>query len=78
MMTRMQVTLSEDLLQHARRRASRLGISLAEHIRRLIAADTEPSASPSDVGAMFDLGHSGGSDIARHESAYLAAAVSER
>lgn len=78
MMTRMQVTLTAELLHQARRRASRQGVSVAEHIRRLIAADLEPQGTPSDVRALFDLGDSGGSDIARHEDSYLAAAVNDR
>lgn len=78
MTTRMQVTLPEELLQRARSRSGQLGISVAEYIRRLLAADAEPEPAPTDISGLFDLGDSGGSDIARHEDSYLAGAVHDR
>jgi len=54
MMARTQITLDPELHRRARERAAELGISLAEYIRRLVAADLEP-APTADVSAIFDL-----------------------
>jgi hypothetical protein len=76
MMSRSQITLDSELQRRARRRASDLGISMAEYIRRLVARDlggAKPAASPV---AVFDLGSSGGADVARHKDAMVAKAIS--
>lgn len=76
MMSRTQITLPPENHRRARRRAAELGISLAEYIRRLVdrdlRADTQPRA---DISAIFDLGDSGGSDIANHKHEYIGDAV---
>ena len=74
MMTRTQLSFEREMLSEARDRAEQLGISLAEYVRRLVAADLggeDPAADPSVV---FDLGSSGGSDIARDKDSMLRAA----
>jgi hypothetical protein len=51
-----------------------MGVSLAEYVRRLVARDLggqQPAANPAMV---FDLGASGGSDVARDKDAMLAEA----
>lgn len=58
MMARTQITLDPELHRRARARAGELGISLAEYIRRLVAADLEPPAPKADVSALFNLGDS--------------------
>ena len=65
MMTRTQLSFEHEMLREARERAGELGISLAEYVRRLVAADLEGEASDVDPSAVFNLGSSGGSDIAR-------------
>jgi hypothetical protein len=75
MMARTQITLDPENHRRARRRASELGISLAEYMRRLVARDVAPRTSRTDPAGVFDLGDSGGSDIARHRDAYLGKAV---
>jgi hypothetical protein len=75
MMQRTQILLPEGEHRRARRRAAELGISLAEYIRRLVAQDLDGPRSRADRSALFDLGDSGGSDIAREKDAYLADAV---
>ena len=65
MMTRTQLSFEREMLRDARDRAGELGISLAEYVRRLVAADLEGEAPDVDPGAVFNLGSSGGSDIAR-------------
>lgn len=77
-MTRMQITMPDDLRRQARRRAAEHGVSMAEYIRRLLLADSTPTKRPPpNVRELFDLGTSGGSDVARHKDRYLADAVRE-
>ena len=68
-------SLAED---QRRARAFALGLSLAEYIRRLIRADLGQRPAAADVSAVFGLGNSGGSDIARHKDHYLGEAVEAR
>ena len=75
MMARTQITLDPENHRRARRRAAELGISLAEYLRRLVARDLAPRIRSADPASLFDLGDSGGSDIARHKDAYLGEAV---
>ena len=77
MMTRTQLSFDPEVLHRARRRASHLGISLAEYVRRLVAADLGREERVADPGAVFNLGRSEGSDIARHKDAMLAEAFSD-
>lgn len=75
MMQRTQVLLDAAMHRRARRRAAELGISLAEYVRRLVAQDLEGPRARRDVSALFDLGDSGGSDVAREKDTYLGEAV---
>jgi hypothetical protein len=75
MMERTQLSLTREQHRKARRRAHELGISLAEYIRRLVDQDLQVGPRPTDVTAIFDLGRSGGSDIARHKDQYIGEAV---
>lgn len=76
MMHRTQITLDPSEHQRARRRAAELGISLAEYIRRLVRDDLDGPRPGADVSAIFDLGDSGGSDVAAERDAYLLDALS--
>ena len=76
-MSRTQLSFERETLSRARRRASEMGISLAEYVRRLVDADLRerpPSASPD---AVFDLGSSGASDIAREKDRMIAEAMAK-
>jgi len=75
MMSRIQVALSHEEQRRARARASELGISFAEYVRRLIARDLGESPQSADVSSLFNLGESAGSDVARHKDRYLGEAV---
>jgi hypothetical protein len=78
MMSRTQITLPSETQRRARQKASDLGVSLAEYIRRLVAADlagVRRTAAPEKV---FDLGSSGGSDIARNKKKMIAEAIARR
>jgi hypothetical protein len=75
MKARTQITLDPELHRRARDRAGALGLSLAEYLQRLVAADLGEHRLPARVEDIFDLGDSGGSDVARDKDAYLAAAA---
>jgi hypothetical protein len=75
MMSRTQITLEPEIQRRARRRAGDLGISLAEYVRRLLTRDLGGPQPGADPSAVFDLGAGGGSDVARHKDAMIAAAV---
>jgi hypothetical protein len=72
MMARVQVALSPEEHRRARARAAELGISFAEYVRRLVARDLGETRATGDVSGLFDLGDSGGSDIALQKHGYLA------
>lgn len=74
-MVRFQVSLSPEDHRCARQRAQELGISLAEYVRRTLAADLRGPEPQADISGLFDLGASGGSDIARHKDEYIGEAV---
>ncbi len=67
MTTRMQLYLDPEVHRRARERAMHLGISLAEYVRRLLAHDLERPRRRVDPSTLFNLGDSGGSDIARQK-----------
>ena len=74
MMSRTQITLEPEIQRRARRRASDLGVSLAEYVRRLVARDLGGIQTKADPVLVFDLGSCGGSDIAKDKGATIAAA----
>lgn len=73
-MARTQITLDPEIQRRARLRASELGVSLAEYVRRLVARDLGAPSGTAHPAAVFDLGSSGGggSDIAKNKSAMIA------
>lgn len=77
-MMRTQITLYPEEHRGARRRAAELGISLAEYLRRLVQRDLETPEASGDISAIFDLGDSGGSDVAARKDAYIGEAVAAR
>lgn len=72
MMLRTQLILETPTLRRARQRASQLGVSLSEYMGRLLARDLAVRPSKVDVTCVFDLGTSGGSDIANHKDSIIA------
>jgi hypothetical protein len=76
MTQRTQISLPAEDHRRARARASELGISLAEYVRRLVAQDLHDERRPASVEALFGLGSSDeGSNVAQHKDAYVGEAV---
>lgn len=75
MVSRTQISLDPELHRRAKAKAAELGISLAEYLRRLVADDLEEVIPAGDPSRVFNLGDSGGSDVARHRDAYIAEAL---
>jgi hypothetical protein len=78
MMVRTQIMLDAEEHRRAKTRASELGISLAEYVRRLVGTDLATPSSESDPSEIIGMFNSGGSDIARHKDEYLAEAVATK
>jgi len=75
-MVRTQISLDRELRNDARRRATELGISLAEYVRRLLSRDLDRPEVRADPSTVFDLGHSGASDVAGEKAQMLGEAAS--
>ena len=75
-MTRTQLSFEQEMLRRARDRAGQLGVSLAEYVRRLVAEDLGSRRKSTSPSAVFDLGTSAGSDIARNKDSMLGEAHS--
>jgi hypothetical protein len=74
MMARTQIALENETQRRARQRASDLGVSFAEYVRRLVTRDLARPEATADVACVFDLGSSGGSNIAKDKDAMIAEA----
>jgi hypothetical protein len=73
-----QVTLDADAHRRAKRRASELGISFAEYVRRVVDQDLGEPAPQADPAQIFGLFDSGGSDVGTDKDAYLDEAFGRR
>lgn len=76
MTVKVQLYLDPEDHRRARERALQLGISFAEYVRRLLRGDLDRPQRKVDPSALFNLGHSGGTDIARQKDSLIAEAVS--
>lgn len=76
MTSRMQITLDPAMQVKVRRRAERIGVPVAEYVRRVIAADLGGDPPKSDVTELFGLGRSPEpTDIAKNKEAMIAEAI---
>jgi hypothetical protein len=75
MMARTQISLDPELRSLARRRASQRGMSLARYIRDLVARDLASPRPAADPALVFNLGASGGADVARDKDKLVGEAV---
>lgn len=71
MMSRTQITLEPEFQRRARRRANDLGVSFAEYVRRLVERDLSHPKAESGIEAIFRLGSSGGSNIAKDKDSMI-------
>ena len=75
MTQRTQVTLDAELDRRAKRRASELGVSFAEYVRRLVVRDLAAETPRGDISRMFALGRSGRSDTSTRKDEHVGEAV---
>jgi hypothetical protein len=75
MMARSEITLDPEVQRRVRQRASDLGISFSEYVRRLVERDLSQPKAVVGIEALFDLGSSGGSNIARDKHEMIGEAV---
>jgi hypothetical protein len=77
MMTiRTQITLNPELQRRAHAKATELGISFAEYVRRLLANDLGPRKPKADISMVFDLIDEGPeTNIARDKDKMIGEAV---
>jgi hypothetical protein len=71
MMARTQITLEPEFQRRARQRASDLGVSFAAYIRGLVVRDLSHPKAVVGIESIFDLGSSGGSNIARQKHSMI-------
>ena len=74
-MVRTRISLQSERHALARARAAALGISLAEYVRRLVDRDLAEQAVGIDRSVVFDLGRSGGTDIASDKARMIGEAT---
>ena len=73
-MSRTQITLDREVQRRIAKRASEQGISFAEYMRRLAARDLAAPEPKASVEMVFNLGSSGGSNVAANKHAMIAEA----
>jgi hypothetical protein len=76
MKVRVQFTIDSDRKRRATERARESGLSFAEYAAKLIKKDLKPTKDKTSVEAIFNLGSSSGSDIARNKKQMIADAIS--
>jgi hypothetical protein len=74
MMVRAQITLEPEFHRRARKRAGDLGVSFAEYVRGLVIRYLSRPKATAGIDSIFNLGSSGGSDIARNKHSMIAEA----
>lgn len=74
-MARTQITLEPETHKRARKRASELGVSLAEYVRTLVKQDLGNRPKKTDASCIFNLGDGGKSDIANEKDRMIAEAI---
>jgi hypothetical protein len=78
MNARTQVTIDPELQRRAHAKATELGISFAEYIRRLVANDLGQTKRKVDISVVFDLVDEGPrTNIARDKDKMISEAVWE-
>ncbi len=78
MSVRTQITLDPDTQRRAQAKAAKLGISFAEYVRRIVAADIGEQKRRADISSIIGLGDSGGTNISRDKDKLIGEAISKR
>lgn len=75
-MVRTQIALDSEQHRRAKQRAAEMNVSLAAYVREVVRRDLGGEDRPAaEISAIFGLGSSGGSDIAKHKDRYIGEAV---
>jgi len=75
MMVQTQISIEAELRSRIRTRARALGISMAEYFRQLVERDLSDTTRNMDLSVVFNLGASGGADVATNKDRMAAEAV---
>ena len=75
---RTQIALNPEQHAGVKRKASEMGISMAEYIRRLVDQDLAAAPTHPDLASVIGLFDSGGSDIAAERAEAIRTAIAER
>jgi hypothetical protein len=76
MNARVQITIDPEMRRRAREKATELGISFAEYVRRALADSLGKPRPKADISSIFDLGASAEpTDIARDKDKLIGEAV---
>jgi hypothetical protein len=78
MKVRMQFAIDTELKRRATERAGESGLSFGEYVVNLIERDFALPKTKIGVEAIFNLGSSGGSDIARNKKQIIGEAFAAR
>ncbi len=70
-----QIAIAPDIFDRARERAAKLGVSVAEYVQRLVARDLGEPGAKVDPLVVFNLGSSGGADVAQHKDGMIREAI---
>ena len=70
-MARSQITLEPEFLRRARQRARDLGVSFAAYLRGLLVKDLSHPKAVAGIESIFDVGSSGGTNIATQKHAMI-------
>ena len=73
-MARTRIALDPELVKRARQRAAKIGLSLDEYVSSLVESDLRVATQSSNISSIFNLGSSGGSNIAANKDAMIAEA----
>jgi hypothetical protein len=71
----MQISLQEEEHRRVKARAAERGVSVAEYVRQLLAAEAEPPKARAGIEAIFGLGASARSDISSRLDEFAAEAA---
>ena len=75
MARRTEISLDDGLYARAEFRAQAMGVSVEEYIRGLVAAALPERQRKTDVSAIFGLGDSGGTNIAKDKHRLIYEAI---